>query len=79
MPIYEFECRQCRSQFEELVRCNTDLEDVRCSECGSGRVERTISLFGFSSKDSSGQVTRSSAGGACAGCGSGNCGQCQHH
>lgn len=41
MPIYEFKCRVCGHEFEELVR-----HDVTpaCPSCRSGELERLVSL-----------------------------------
>jgi putative FmdB family regulatory protein len=46
MPIYEFKCRKCGADFEELTTL-TEVEsgEVRCSECGSEQVERQVSTF----------------------------------
>ena len=42
MPVFEFKCRACDTQFEELVgsHVGTDLKDVRCPKCGAADVER---------------------------------------
>jgi putative FmdB family regulatory protein len=41
MPIYEFACAACGTRFEELTRADTT---PSCPACGSGEVERLISL-----------------------------------
>ncbi|HEY5051926.1 MAG TPA: zinc ribbon domain-containing protein [Solirubrobacterales bacterium] len=41
MPIYEFECEECGSRFEELVA--SDAITVACPACGSGRARKLIS------------------------------------
>ncbi|MBM4394128.1 MAG: zinc ribbon domain-containing protein [Deltaproteobacteria bacterium] len=43
MPIYEFECRECRQRFDELVRNAADLVEAKCPACGSGEVRREVS------------------------------------
>ena len=42
MPIYEFKCSSCGSEFEELTGSHVGLDpgDVRCPECDSANVER---------------------------------------
>jgi putative FmdB family regulatory protein len=50
MPIYEYKCRACGNQFEELVR---DAITPSCPGCHSSEVERTISLFSAKSDDRS--------------------------
>ena len=46
MPIYEYECRACGSQFERLVR---NAEAVTCPSCDSSEVQRLLSMFAVSS------------------------------
>jgi putative FmdB family regulatory protein len=40
MPIYEFECKACGAQFEELVAAGAA---TPCRECGSERTRRLYS------------------------------------
>jgi len=47
MPIFEYMCLKCGKRFEELVL--TSSAEVECPDCGSGDVEREISLFSSSS------------------------------
>jgi putative FmdB family regulatory protein len=41
MPIYEYTCKQCGHQFEELVRAD---EKPTCPACGDSRLERQWSV-----------------------------------
>jgi putative FmdB family regulatory protein len=41
MPIYEFECGQCGSRFEELVKSGTSAP--ACPSCESSRTRRRLS------------------------------------
>lgn len=45
MPFYEYKCRKCENEFEELVSIGAE-EAPACPECGSTRVEKMMSLFG---------------------------------
>lgn len=45
MPIYAFECKQCDSSFEKLVRSSTTTGEVVCPECGSAHVQKRLSAF----------------------------------
>ncbi|RIK69300.1 MAG: zinc ribbon domain-containing protein [Planctomycetota bacterium] len=45
MPLYEFHCAACDSDFEELVRTSEDAVSVGCIHCGSPRVTRKFSTF----------------------------------
>jgi len=46
MPIYEFVCKKCGNEFEELVRSSDS--KVKCPLCNSTRVEKCFSLFSSS-------------------------------
>jgi len=43
MPIYEYACKACDSDFEELVLRRSDEADVRCPKCKGKRVEKRMS------------------------------------
>ena len=70
MPIYEFQCDDCGTDFEELYRTMSERRRPHCAKCGSGNVHKKLSRFatgGTSSGDDTGgcgTCTRSS----CAGC-----------
>jgi len=42
MPIYEYECRECRSSFELFMRSDTK---IACPSCESTKVVRKLSMF----------------------------------
>lgn len=60
MPIYEYHCAACGSEFETLVFGQAT---VLCPSCESAEITRRLSLFGFRS----GGTFVASAGGC--GCG----------
>jgi putative FmdB family regulatory protein len=78
MPMFEFHCDACQENFEELLKSPED--PVECTECGSPRVTRRLSVFGFRSSGSGyiESAAPSSHGCSCSGCGGGNCGSCGH-
>ncbi len=41
MPIYEYICGDCNHPFEALVRSD---EQPECPECGSGRLNKQLSV-----------------------------------
>ncbi len=43
MPLFEYECKNCKKTFELLVK-NAD-DQVACPECGSEKMERMLSHF----------------------------------
>ncbi|MCH8146423.1 MAG: zinc ribbon domain-containing protein [Planctomycetes bacterium] len=45
MPVYEYRCMQCDSQFEDFSRTMVSRASPVCPSCGSAKVERRISVF----------------------------------
>ena len=45
MPIYEFTCKECSSNFEDLVLSVSQIDQVICPVCGSGQVKKNMSTF----------------------------------
>jgi len=43
MPIYEYVCRDCRHEFELLLR-GSDGEKLVCPECGCRRLTKKLSV-----------------------------------
>ncbi len=69
MPIYEFTCRACSADFEELVRGD---EAVECPSCHTRKVEKRLSAFATSSSGSRADVAaraRAESAGGCGTCG----------
>ncbi|HIE04475.1 MAG TPA: zinc ribbon domain-containing protein [Candidatus Latescibacteria bacterium] len=67
MPIYEYRCSSCGTEFEELV-LKRGVESVRCPRCSSEEVERKLSLFGLKASGGSS---------SCATCSGGRCSTCK--
>ncbi len=44
MPIYEYLCADCSTEFEELVPLTTPVS-VSCPDCGGGTVTKLLSSF----------------------------------
>ena len=42
MPIYEYECKDCREPFEVFVRSLRAQVDAVCPKCGSQHVEKEV-------------------------------------
>ena len=49
MPVYEYKCQACGVIFEARQKFSDD-PFTECRECGSGPVEKLISLGGFALK-----------------------------
>jgi putative FmdB family regulatory protein len=45
MPIYEYRCADCGTQFEKLVRRATASADVVCPSCGQKSLSQQFSTF----------------------------------
>ncbi|MGQ0794291.1 MAG: FmdB family zinc ribbon protein [Deltaproteobacteria bacterium] len=45
MPLYEYRCSDCQKGFDALVLSSDD--EVNCPECGSVKLEKLFSTFGF--------------------------------
>jgi putative FmdB family regulatory protein len=69
MPIYEYECRKCRTSFELLMRSDTK---IACPSCESDRVVRKLSIFAAHTARHEHAIP-SCATGEC-GCDEGRCG-----
>ena len=64
MPLYEFTCKKCGHQFEELVSlAEMENGEVFCPACRSKRVEKGFSTFAASTDTSGGSFS----GGGCGG------------
>ncbi|MFA6292193.1 MAG: zinc ribbon domain-containing protein [Victivallales bacterium] len=46
MPIYEYACSKCGSEFEMLVKSSS--EKVNCPNCSDSKVKRKLSVFSAS-------------------------------
>lgn len=46
MPIFEFKCKDCNHQFEELFLSADDSVSL-CPKCGKGNVEKLMSAGSF--------------------------------
>lgn len=77
MPMYEFMCAECESEFETLVPSADSVSSVACPTCSSRKVHKKLSLFGVaagkaSGPDSSYRSGFSGGGGCCGGMCSGH-------
>jgi putative FmdB family regulatory protein len=63
MPLYEYACKSCASQFEVLMRAN---ETPECPSCRGRDLERKLSVF---AAHTVGTPVRSARASACGSCG----------
>jgi putative FmdB family regulatory protein len=45
MPIYEYECRNCKEKFEVLQKIDEGNEGLCCPKCNSDKPEKVLSAF----------------------------------
>ena len=83
MPLYEYVCTDCRTEFEKLVRRFGD--EVACPSCASAAVDKQLSVFAVGSTSPSfegcgagpceaGPCAAMGSGGGAGPCGGGACG-----
>ncbi|MBQ7457106.1 MAG: zinc ribbon domain-containing protein [Desulfovibrio sp.] len=78
MPIYEYGCRACGHEFEELVFSDTN---PLCPSCGSQDVQKLMSQCchtGGDHGDYEGAASAHTSSCGCAGCAGGHCASCGH-
>jgi putative FmdB family regulatory protein len=51
MPIYEYQCGDCRKQFSLLILAPSAGAAPACPKCGSANLERLMSRFGTVTSD----------------------------
>ncbi len=54
MPIFEYQCLECKEVFETLQLSRETSEDSQCPGCGSEKTEKLVSAFATSGGDSLG-------------------------
>ncbi len=75
MPIFEYQCDDCGTEFEKLIRRTSDEAELACPKCGEKHLQQMFSTF---AAKASGPTAAAPQGGGCpAGmCGSpGMCGR----
>lgn len=73
MPLYEFQCKKCGREFEELIFGD---EQANCPDCQATKVEKRLSVPAPGRVSASLPVCQPSGGGMCGlpQCGGGMCG-----
>jgi putative FmdB family regulatory protein len=70
MPIYEYVCNVCQTQFEKIVI--NKQQEISCPKCASKKATIQLSVFATAGNGSSSAPSGSSSGGG--GCCGGGCG-----
>ena len=74
MPIYEYRCKKCHHQFEELVP-SASAPTPRCPKCEAAGAEKLMSAIGGIQMGSGGAMACPTAR-TCAGAAGGGCQSC---
>jgi putative FmdB family regulatory protein len=82
MPIFEYVCKRCKNQFEELVFGQDEV--AVCPSCGSTKTQKLMSRCrskagggpGGADEAPSAKAAPARSGGGCAGCSGGSCSTC---
>lgn len=72
MPIYEYHCDACGTEFDELVLSRAQEVDVKCKSCGSDSIRKLLSGAAVHSGGGSSSPAPSAPRGG--GCHGGGCG-----
>lgn len=76
MPIYEYRCQDCGTQFE-VIRPMKDADaPIGCTRCQGQHTGRVLSVF-YAQSD--GRPVAGSRGSACGACTGGSCSRCGAH
>ena len=76
MPIYEYICQECSSEFELLRPLSQSDKEAPCPKCRKP-AQRKLSTFACFSTSESGVPTRiAGTGSSCSSCSSSNCSTC---
>ncbi len=67
MPLYEYQCSDCAQAFEMLRPFHCADEMIDCPACGSGRVQRRISVIALRMDAASKQAGDAATGACCGG------------
>jgi len=75
MPIYEYQCDDCGTTFEKLMRSSQTATAVECPSCGEDHVTEQLSRFSAHAGGSSRQQAAPSCGSGMCGMPGGMCGR----
>ncbi|WP_163340294.1 zinc ribbon domain-containing protein [Desulfopila sp. IMCC35008] len=67
MPIYEYECSECKTVFETLVTSASTETEVACTKCSSTKVQKIMSAGSLRVGSGGGLPIAPPHGGGCGG------------
>ena len=51
MPIYTYICKKCGERFDLLMGVTSEKAELKCSKCGSRKIERAFESFSVGSSE----------------------------
>lgn len=64
MPLFEYSCLECGTDFESLVLKDSEIAELRCPTCSGKNLEQKVSAFAsISDNGASGAVNCAPSGG----------------
>ncbi len=76
MPIYEYVCLECKTEFETIRPMSQSDAPLACQSCGGERVKRKLAVIYAMSGGHA--VAGTSGGCSCGSCSGGNCAGCSN-
>lgn len=79
MPVYEYRCLECNTDYDVYHKSTTSQEDISCPECKSEKTTKKLSVFAASVHGNAPVFDGNCSDGSCApqyggGCAGGMCG-----
>ncbi|HKV24560.1 MAG TPA: zinc ribbon domain-containing protein [Candidatus Acidoferrum sp.] len=72
MPIYEYICENCNTQFEKIVI--NKQQEISCPKCASKKAKLQLSVFATTNSNGSSGPSSNFSGSGGGGCCGGSCG-----
>ncbi len=79
MPLYEYYCADCETEFEALRRMSQADDPIACVRCQGMNTSRAISAFAAISKGNGGQSRPLVGASSCASCSAASCATCSQN
>jgi putative FmdB family regulatory protein len=77
MPIYEYRCCHCGTQFERIQPMNQADDSGPCPQCGGLETKRCLSRFAAVARSDTGETRSLSGNNSCASCSASSCASCK--
>ncbi|PIW33716.1 MAG: hypothetical protein COW28_03085 [bacterium (Candidatus Ratteibacteria) CG15_BIG_FIL_POST_REV_8_21_14_020_41_12] len=65
MPVYSYICKDCGKKFDLLIGVTAERPELKCPQCDSKNIEKTLASFGIGTSSSSSSSESSCPTGTC--------------